>query len=1009
MVDFLVKRPVATIMSFIAFVVLGLISTQRIPVSLLPDINIPEITVYVSKENTSLHELETSVVTPFRKQLLQVPGVKDIKSETRNNQSFIRLIFEYGVDIDYAFIEVNDKIDAIMAYMPKEVSRPRIIKASATDIPVFYLNISYKLKELSSESFLQLSDFVNNVIKKRIEQLPEVALADVTGTADPEIFIIPKQEKIRSLGITLEDIRQAFVANNLNPGSILVQDGHYQYNIMFNNQLKNMDDIRNIYINKNNRVFQLKDIANIGIRPKERTGMFLSNGNESVSLAIIKHSSAQMNSMKNEVNEVIRTFEKDFPELNFEISQDQTLLLNYSINNLKQSLILGCILAIVVMFLFIRNPRAPLLIAFSIPVSLIVSMFIFHMAGISINIISLSGLILGVGMMIDNSIIVIDNISQFMQRGDSLLKGIVQGVNEVIRPLISSVLTTCAVFIPLVFLSGISGALFYDQAMAVTIGLFVSLVVSITLLPVLYKLFNVNLEKKDGLHFVLFDLEKHYNSWFDKTFRYRKIIFPMFFIFILMGVVVYGRLEKRQMPHIDQQEMFVKIDWNQNISITQSKERLSGILNVFGTIQQSDAYLGVQRFLLNKSMDLGLNESLVYIQAGNSNEIEHIKENIKEIIIEEYPAARVEFYPPKNVFQRIFSGSSDALLVAEISTSSGQLLPGLNQLDAFTRDIQHYTGVDEVPKVPLQEYLSITLDQQKMLLYQVDQQNILVQLKNAFSQNEIGRIVSQNSFIPVITTDKKESVNKLLGNTFVQNKSGAKIPILSLITTQKRQDYKTILSNEAGAYIPLVIDIESGDVNRNIQQINDIATQNPELQVSFSGAWFENKKLIKEMSIVLFISLLLLYFILAAQFESLIQPLIVLIEVPIDIAGAFLFLYLFGSSINLLSLIGIVVMTGIIINDSILKIDTINKLRQEGYGLLEAIHLGGTRRLKPIIMTSLTTILALVPFLFGHDMGSELQYPLAIAIMGGLFVGTIVSLFFIPLVYYFLYKNRLKV
>ncbi|HSH52450.1 MAG TPA: efflux RND transporter permease subunit [Bacteroidales bacterium] len=540
MVNFLVKRPVATIMSFIAFILMGIVASQRIPVSLLPDIDIPEITIHISRDNTSLHTLESSVVTPFRKQLLQVSGVKDIQSETKNNQAVIRLLFEFGVDIDYAFLEVNDKIDAVMAYMPKDVQRPRIIKASATDIPVFYLNISENTNYSSQRSFLQLSEFINNVIKKRIEQLPEVAIADISGIVFPEIYIKPYESKFRNLNLTISDLQNAFVQNNLNPGSILIQDGHYQYNLMFDNELKSVEDISNILINKDERVFRLGELAEIGTRTRERKGLYLNGRLESVNLAVIKHSSAKMNNMKEEVSKVLEQFQKDYPELNFDISRDQTLLLNYSISNLKQSLVIGCILAVFIMFLFIRNPRAPLLIAFSIPVSLVISLLFFYIIGLSVNIISLSGLILGVGMMIDNSIIVIDNIAQYNKRGDNLLHAIVNGTNEVIRPLISSVLTTCAVFIPLIFLSGISGALFYDQAMAVAIGLFVSLIVSVTILPVLYKLFHVNYNEKSKRHFVLFDLEKYYNKWFDFVFSYRRIIFPVFSVFILLGAELHS-------------------------------------------------------------------------------------------------------------------------------------------------------------------------------------------------------------------------------------------------------------------------------------------------------------------------------------------------------------------------------------------------------------------------------------------------------------------------------------
>jgi multidrug efflux pump subunit AcrB len=636
-------------------------------------------------------------------------------------------------------------------------------------------------------------------------------------------------------------------------------------------------------------------------------------------------------------------------------------------------------------------------------------MLIFYIIGISINIISLSGLILGVGMMIDNSIIVIDNISQSIARGEELLSGIIQGTNEVIRPLMSSVLTTCAVFIPLIFLSGISGALFYDQAIAVTVGLFVSLVVSISLLPVLYKLFNVDLNKTSKTNFVLFDIEKHYNNWFNKVFKYRRIVFPFFFLFILLGAVLFVHLEKRQMPEMEQQELIIDIDWNESISIYESKKRIESLIKSCNEIQQSNNYLGVQQFLLNKSLDLDINECQIYIKANNSTDILKIEKYFESVFVDNYSSAKIKFEPPKNVFQKVFSGTDDALLVAEVSTLKGDLLPSQNSIDHYCEIVRNEIPNLDLPNIPKQLNLNLKINYQNLLLYGVQQESLQLAIKNAFNQNQIGQIISQNSFVPVVTGKTKQSINSILKNTFVRNENEDKIPVMSLISMDTKKDFKSIVSNEGGAYIPIVINTENESVSRNLEKIGSLSGNFSDLSIKFTGSWFETQRLLKEMSIVLIISLLLLYFILAAQFESLLQPLIVLIEVPIDIGGALLMLYLFNSSINILSLIGIVVMTGIIINDSILKIDTINKLKRSGYSLMDAIHTGGTRRLKPIIMTSLTTILALAPFLFGHDMGSELQFPLALTIIGGLIIGTIVSLFFIPLIYYYLHKDRSKV
>ena len=1006
MVEFIIKRPIATIMTFIAVILLGLIAMGRIPISLLPNIDIPEITIHITKKNTSLNELESSVVTPFRKQLLQVARVKEIESETRNGQAIIRLLFDFGVDIDYSFIEVNDKIDAVMAYMPKDIQRPRVIKASTTDIPVFYLNISNKSS--NKNAFLQLSEFVNSVLKKRLEQLPEVAIADISGMVFPEIYINPNKERFSSLGLKINDIQNAFIENNINPESILVRDGHYQYNIMFSNEIKGIDDISNILIKKDNRVFSLKELADIGIRPQEKRGLCLNGEEVSISLGIIKHSSAQMNRMKSEVQNTIKEFKTEYPELDFEISQDQTLLLNYSISNLRKSLLLGCILAVLIMFLFIRNPKVPILIAFSIPVSLVISLLVFYIIGISINIISLSGLILGVGMMIDNSIIVIDNISQHISRRQNLFTGIINGTNEVIRPLISSVLTTCAVFIPLIFLSGISGALFYDQAIAVSVGLFISLIVSITLLPVLYKLFNINLNRSKEGQFVLFDIEKHYNFWFEKVFKYRRIILPAFFIIIFFGIWLFSKVEKRQIPKLDHQELIVKIDWNESLSIDKSKERIVKLIHSSNKIQQSNSYLGIQHFLLNKSLDLDINECIIYVKAVNSNDILEIEELFKNSIANNYLKAKIEFYPPKNAFQKIFSDEDDAPLIAEVSTLKSDIPPSQDKINLFCEQIVSEIPLIEIPMIPIQENIILKIDHQKLLLYDVQQEDLTVAVKNAFSQNQIGQVINQNSFVPVVTGTSKQSINQILKRTFVPNSRNEKIPVLTLLSMYKIKGYKSILSNKGGAYIPVLIKTDNKTIKNKLETLRLKMDLFPDLNINFTGAWFKTQQLIKEMSIVLLISVLLLYFILAAQFESLLQPLIVLLEVPIDITGALLLLYIFNNSINILSLIGIVVMTGIIINDSILKIDTINKLKRSGYPLMEAIHMGGTRRLKPIIMTSLTTILAIMPFLFSKDMGSVLQIPLALAIIGGLIIGTLVSLFFIPLIYYYLYKFKIN-
>ena len=412
-------------MAFLACFIVGVITYNLLPVSMLPDIAIPQITVQVTGENSSARELENTVMAPVRRQLLQVAGLKELKSETRDGLGLIRLEFDFGTNTDLAFIEVNEKIDAAMNSLPKEVTRPKAMKASATDIPVLYVNMTLKedaAYEPASESrFLEMCQLAENIVKRRIEQLPEVAIADVTGIPGQMLQIVPDRNKMGMTGITIEDIEQALTVNNVEPGSMLVRDGYYEYNIRMNNLLRTPEDVQDIYLRKGERLFQLKDFCQIGVVAKKETGRSLSAGKRAVTLAIIKQSDENMDRMKEKLSETIDYFKANYPQVDFSISRNQTELLDYTISNLQQNLMLGLLFIFIVSIFFLGDVRSPLVIGISMVASIVITFFWFYLFGVSLNVISLSGLILAVGMMIDSSIIVTENISQYRERGCSLV------------------------------------------------------------------------------------------------------------------------------------------------------------------------------------------------------------------------------------------------------------------------------------------------------------------------------------------------------------------------------------------------------------------------------------------------------------------------------------------------------------------------------------------------------------------------------------------------------------
>jgi multidrug efflux pump subunit AcrB len=1029
MIKFLISRPIAVIMVFIAAVVLGIVAYRTMPVSLMPDIPIPVVTVNITYKNSSARELENAVVKPVRAQLLQVAHLSEIKSETRDGQAVINLRFDYGTNVDYAFIEVNEKIDGAMNSLPRDMERPRVIKASATDIPVFYLNLSLKdadsirtdNSDEANDKFIELSEFAESVIRKRIEQLPEVALVDISGTVSPQLTIEPDMQKMQSLNFSLDLLENVLTQNNVNAGSMMVRDGHYQYNIRFTSVLRNKEDVEKIFIKASGKIFQLKDIAQVSIDPQKRTGMFAANSKPAITMAVIKQANARLADMKDKISEMVNRFEKDYPGIHFEATQDQTQLLDYSISNLKQNLGQGLLLVILVVFIFMKDLKLPLLIGLSLMVSVIISLLFFNMVHLSINIISLAGLILAVGNMMDNSIVVTDNISQYREQNFTVDESCIKGTGEVIVPQLSSMLVNVAVFLPLIFLSGIAGALMYDEAIAVSIGLSVSFIVGITFMPVIYRLAykrefraeNKIQQVKEKMFNVvgskfkkIFNLNRVYTSGLEFTFRRRKLNIFMYLMMLPIGFIALMAIRKEKMPALTQTETIITIDWNENINPGENKLRVSRLLK---TIEpetvQSNSFIGRQQFLLNRDKEMSPSEARIYIKTDSPGNVTLIENKVKRFITGEYGRARFGFEAPTSIFEKLFT-SSEPPLVAELSMISTNLEPDIPALLKICGELNDNQVLMSANKIPLQEHIVLTVDLEKLLLYNVSYDALLRELRTGFKENSVGMLRSFQRFIPIVITGKEMLVTEIIGKKGITNSQGIVIPLSAFVTISKGQDIKTITSGKDGEYLPLVFSPEGKSKDHFVKQIKGTVQRSGIFDVRFSGSVFTNLKLLKEIGILLIISVLLLYFILAAQFESLVQPLLVLMELPIDIAGALLVLYIAGQSLNLMSAMGIVIMCGIIITDSILKLDVINQLRKEGYPLLEAIKKGGHRRLRAIIMTSLTSILAMLPLLFTNDLGSELQKPFSYALIGGMVIGTLVSLFLVPLVYWYIYSNE---
>ncbi len=1057
MVKFLIHRPIAVTMAFLALLLIGLATTVSLPVSLMPDIDIPVVSIRISSTDLPARQLENTVVKPLRNVLKEVNNVESLKSETRDGTAWVEMRFRHGTPIDLASVEVNEKVDKALNYLPRDLRRPEVIRASASDIPVFYLMVTQN--EADAPTFagtsndasatppfgaapasplqgdrgglLSLSNFSSQVIRKRLEQLPEVALVDMSGLQFPEIKITPRPEYLQSGAFSITQLEQALQENNIDLGNLLIRDGQYQYNIRFNTRLRDVSDIENIPVNLSGKVVKLKELAGVTLQPQQPQGSVRLNAKEAVSLAIIKQSDARMAGLRKELDLMVSYFREDYPELEFSVTRDQTRLLEYSISNLGQSLLIGGLLAFLSMFLFLRERRAPWLIGISIPVSLIITLLFFYLAGLSINIISLSGLVLGVGMMIDNSIIVIDNITQHRNFGNqtgskssrgsrgskslnvsndfkqfrTLSNACANGTNEVIRPLITSVLTTCAVFIPLIFMKGMAGALFFDQAVAVSIGLVVSLIVSITLLPTLYRLFYQSSKKGPE------DDKKlpRYFHWYETglkfVLRHRFVSVTGFVLMLIMAAALWFLLPVSQFPEVSHDEVLLEIDWNEPVTLDENTARTTALLS---DIEEAPLYVieeaGRQQYLLNSSDEAGISENRLYLKAQSPEALELLTRELAAKLKTKFPGAGFLFTDTENLFNLAF-GKPEAPVVARFVHFNPGGANFLDELAALQESAETEFGEQVQSKLITRRLLLLETDPEKLLFYQVDHNDLYREVKSAFNANTVFTINNNNMYVPVSIGNRYQSVYDIVQQVTVKNRNGEQIPLSGLVKVDSGTGLKTIVAGKEGEYFPVMLDVSAREFPGAAMQVKEIAANHKGFDVTFGGSILSNRAMLKELLLIIGVSLLLLYFILAAQFESFVLPLIVLTEVPVNLFGVFLFLKLFGSGINIMSAIGIIVMAGIVINDSILKVDTINKLMDSGHSLLRSIFEGGRRRLKPIIMTSLTTILAMLPFLFQKGMGAELQKPLGLAIIGGMLVGTVVSLYLIPLMYYLLRRK----
>lgn len=1022
MVRYLLNHTISVFVSVGLLVALGVLAWLNIPTSLLPDIPVPEIIVKTNAGDLPASETDRLITEPLRQKLAHTAHLRNIDGiSSAAGSSTIKLTFDYGTRMDAAYMEVGEKVDEAMRLLPSGCPRPVVEKVSATDIPVFTLFVAPRrgAGPKSPSAFLEICNAVEQSVRPRLEQLSSVAMADVSGTARQSIEVVIDRRKAAPLGLGSQEIEAAFNAANVDAAGATVSNRGMVYNIRMETQATTARDIGNISLSiPGGRIIALRDIADIHTaEPRgsdgRRGAVVVYNGERAVALNVMKHPGARMADFENETAAAIDALRTQYPDCEFAVTGNQARLLQSTLSSLVQNLWLGLLLIFLISAVFLHQGfRLSVVVAISMTSALVISIGVLYLFRISLNIISLVGLILSVGMMIDNSLIVADDIGQYSRAGFGPVEACARGTGEVITPMLSSMLTTVAVFLPLVFGGGISGELFRDQAYSITLSLIVSYLVAIIFLPVLYK--AVCWRGKAGVP----EQQKEESGWLwrsyhratEFTFRHGAVVVGLAAVAVPLCVVLVAVIPRSLMPQIDHNGLVARIDWGAEGTAPEANmagaERLAKKME--GHITGWAAYIGPQQFVMGEDRDDAsagqCRIDFTTAPQNIENSAQALEERLAATLRRDFPGATFSLSPPASAIEAVFPSDSKELLLKLLYGG------GPNVEEQIFEVLRAKFGSRAMfPKEVAQ--IDITPDTKKMARYGLSLDALQASLRAELSGNQA---IAQGGGgdVPVVirlSTDSNIDIRQAIKNCMVETAAGNRLPAAEFVAVRETRAPERIYSGMRGHYTPVkLLETAGSNYKADEQTVASAMSGFPAVDYEIESSALKSRAMVGSLLKILAVSLVLMYLIMTAQFGSFLQPLILLTEIPVDLAAGLLALWAAGHSLNVMSAIGLVVACGIVVNDSILKVSVINRLRAEGVKLQTGIHEAGRRRLRAIVTTSLTSIFVFVPVMMSSDIGSEMQKPLAIAMVGAMTVGTLYSLFVVPLLYWMVYRGAEK-
>lgn len=1016
--NFSVNRPVTILMLFIGLILIGLISFQNLGLDLLPDLSFPMSAIIVSYSGVAPQEIENMITIPLEEAVATIRGVKNINSYSREGSSVVLMEFNWGTDMDVSALNIREKIDQVKGFLPDDASDPIIIKFDPSLMPILVLGMDSEERDLE-----KLQEYAEDIIKPRLERLEEVASVSINGGLDREILVSIDNEKLRSSQLSFSQVTAALAGENVNLPAGTLKEGTINFLIRTLGRFESIQDIEEILIYniRGNKIY-LGDIAKVEDTFKERNSITYVNGKPGIMMSLQKESGKNTVTVAKRIFKELETIQKLLPDdISIIPVFDSSDFIKKTISQVGWVALYGAVLAVFVLLFFLGNLSSTLIISFAIPISLIFTFTLLYFSNLTLNMMTLGGLALGIGMMVDNSIVVLENIFRYRELGTDIKKSACLGASEVGPAISASTFTTIAVFLPIVYVQGIASELFRPMGYTITFSLLTSLLVALTLVPMLsskilrfkvkdnsQSVSKENLVKnslKQGGKIFNFVREEYVRliTW---SLRHRGIVFILAVIIFVVSIMLVPFVGTEFIPSSDQGQFNINITLPTGTNLETTREVVREVEKIVSEIPEIKSMLttaGEGSGGMGFSTEGG-NSGTIMINLVDQNKRER---NTAQIINElrqkigTYPDAQINFS------EQGFSFSSGSDLEVKISGDSLDELENIaNRILILLAEVE---GVYDLKSSveDVRPELHVNIDREKANLYGFTTAQIASTVHDAL----LGRVASiyqekgKQIDIRIRLEEKDRNSIEEVENILISSSAGLQIPLKEIaevtvdsgpkgIDRKNQQRVVNVSANISDRFLSKVI--------QDAQQQLDKLVLPEDYRYEFVGENREMQESFLELGLALVLSIILVYMIIAAQFESLLMPLAVMFSVPFSLIGVILALLLADKSLNVLSFIGIIMLVGIVVNNSIVLIDYINKLRKKGMERKEAIILGGKTRLRPILMTMFTTVLALVPMALGVGEGSELRAPMAITIIGGLTSSTFLSLIIVPIFYTFL-------